>query len=89
MAEEQNEQGLVGLKARALKALVLSKFVSQEMGMMMAEPSQKDLAILGDLMQSRKVKPVIDRTYKLSNVPAAIAYLEGGHARGKVVVTVE
>jgi len=55
----------------------------------MADPSQKDLAILGDLVQTGKVKPVIDRTYKLSEVPAAIAYLEEGHARGKVVITVE
>jgi NADPH:quinone reductase-like Zn-dependent oxidoreductase len=59
------------------------------MGMMMAELKKSDLAILGDMMQSGKVKPVIDRTYKLSELPAAIAYLEEGHARGKVVITVE
>jgi NADPH:quinone reductase-like Zn-dependent oxidoreductase len=59
------------------------------MGMMMADANQKDLSVLGDLMQSGKVKPVIDRTYKLSEVSAAIAYLEEGHARGKVVITVE
>jgi NADPH:quinone reductase-like Zn-dependent oxidoreductase len=41
------------------------------------------------MMQSGKLKPVIDRTYKLSELPAAIAYLEEGHARGKVVITVE
>jgi len=41
------------------------------------------------MMQSGKLKPVIDRTYKLAEVPAAIAYLEQGHARGKVVITVE
>jgi len=57
--------------------------------MFMADTNQKDLAVLADLMQSGKVKPVIDRTYKLSEVPAAIAYLEQGHARGKVVITVE
>jgi NADPH:quinone reductase-like Zn-dependent oxidoreductase len=59
------------------------------MGMMMADANQKDLTILGDMMQSGKVKPVIDRTYKLSEVPAAIAYVEEGHARGKVIITVE
>ena len=59
------------------------------MGMMMADPSQNDLTILADMMQSGKLKPVIDRTYKLSEVPAAIAYLEEGHARGKVVITLE
>ena len=57
--------------------------------MMMADANQKDLTVLGDLMQSGKMKPVIDRTYKLSEVPAAIAYLEEGHARGKVIISVE
>jgi len=41
------------------------------------------------LMQAGKVTPVIDRSYKLSEVPAAIRYLEQGHARGKVVIAVE
>ena len=84
-----NEQGLFGVLTRPLKAMVMSPFVSQQMGMMMAEPSHKDLAILGDLMQSGKIKAVIDRTYKLSEVPDAIRYLEEGHARGKVVITLE
>ncbi len=84
-----NEQGFIGLLARPLKAMVLSPFISQQMGMMMADPSQKDLTILGDLMQSGKVKAIIDRTYKLSEVPEAIRYLEQGHARGKVVITLE
>ena len=84
-----NEQGFIGILARPFQAMVLSKFVSQKMGMMMADANQKDLTILGDLMQSGKVKPVIDRTYKLSELPQAIAYLEEGHARGKVVLTIE
>jgi len=84
-----NDQGLIGPLFRPIKAMLLSPFVSQEMGMFMADTNQKDLAVLADLMQSGKVKPVIDRTYKLSEVPAAIAYLEQGHARGKVVITVE
>ncbi len=57
--------------------------------MMLAELNQKDLTILADLMQTGKVTPVIDRTYKLSELPEAIRYLEEGHARGKVVITVE
>jgi NADPH:quinone reductase-like Zn-dependent oxidoreductase len=73
----------------AIKAMVLSKFVSQKMGMMLAELNQKDLAALADLMQSGKVTPVIDRTYKLSELPQAIQYLEQGHARGKVVIAVD
>jgi NADPH:quinone reductase-like Zn-dependent oxidoreductase len=84
-----NEQGFIGLLARPFKAMVLSKFVTQKMGMMMADANQKDLTILADMMQSGTVKPVIDRTYKLSEVPEAIRYLEQGHARGKVVITIE
>jgi NADPH:quinone reductase-like Zn-dependent oxidoreductase len=73
----------------AFKAMLLSKFVNQKMGMMLAELNHDDLAFLADLMQSGKVTPVIDRTYKLSDLPDAIRYLEQGHARGKVVVSVE
>jgi NADPH:quinone reductase-like Zn-dependent oxidoreductase len=47
------------------------------------------MMVLADLMQSGKVTPVIDRTYKLSDVPEALRYLEQGHARGKVVIAVE
>jgi NADPH:quinone reductase-like Zn-dependent oxidoreductase len=73
----------------ALAAVALSKCVSQDMGMFMADMNKQDLAVLGDLMQSGKVTPVIDRRYKLSEVPDAIRYLEEGHARGKVVITLE
>jgi NADPH:quinone reductase-like Zn-dependent oxidoreductase len=73
----------------AFKAMFLSKFVSQQMGMMLAELNQKDLTFLADLMQSRKVTPVIDKRYKLSELPQAIEYLEQGHARGKVVIAVD
>jgi NADPH:quinone reductase-like Zn-dependent oxidoreductase len=84
-----NEQGFFGVLARPLKAMILSRFVSQQMGMMMADANQKDLTILADMMQSGKVKPVIDRTYPLSQISDALRYLEAGHARGKVVITVE
>jgi NADPH:quinone reductase-like Zn-dependent oxidoreductase len=55
----------------------------------MAKRSKEDLAILRDLMEAGKVTPVVDRRYRLSEVPEAIRYLEEGHARGKVVITVE
>ena len=84
-----DEQGLLGGLAKALKASLLAKFVSQKMGMMMADPSNKDLTLLADMMQSGKLKPVIDRTYKLEQVPDAIRYVEQGHSRGKVVITVD
>lgn len=79
----------LGPLASPIKALMLSPFVSQEFGMMLAELNQEDLTILRDLMQAGKVTPVIDRRYRLSEVPAAIRYLEEGHARGKVVVSLE
>ena len=52
-----------------------------------AKPNQSDLVFIKELLESGKVKPVIDRCYPLSEVPAALRYLEEGHARGKVVIT--
>jgi NADPH:quinone reductase-like Zn-dependent oxidoreductase len=83
-----NDGGLIGPMARPVKALLLSPFISQTMSMMMAELNKKDLTMLGDLMQSGKVTPVIDRTYPLSQIAEALRYLEQGHARGKVIITV-
>jgi len=54
-----------------------------------AKGNKKDLLFIKDLLEAGKVIPVIDRTYTLSEVPEAIRYLEKGHARGKVVITVE
>lgn len=80
----------VGPFGRIIHTLLLSPFIHQKMGMMMAAPTNKDLSVLADMMQSGKVKVVIDKTYtSLSEVPDAIRYLEQGHARGKVVITVE
>ena len=72
-----------------LNAYVRSRFVSQKFIAYIAEFNQKDVRILGDLMQSGKMTPVIDRTYKLSDTADALRYLETGHARGKVVVSLE
>jgi len=75
---------------RSFTTPLMSKFTSQKFKFFVAELNHKDLAYLADLMQSNKMKPVIDRTYKsLSETPQALAYLEEGHARGKVVVDVE
>src|SRR6184192_1369689 len=85
-----NEQGFLGALGKALNAAVYSRYVKQKMGMMMAQPSTQDLTLLAEMVQSGKLKTVIDRTYKsLSEVPDAIRYLEEGHARGKVIITVE
>lgn len=72
-----------------IKALMLSPFVEQEFVMLLAKMNKDDLAILGDLMQDGKVTPVIDKRYRLSEVPAAIRYSEEGHARGKIVIDLE
>jgi NADPH:quinone reductase-like Zn-dependent oxidoreductase len=72
-----------------IKALVYSPFVGQEFVMLLAQMRKQDLTILSDLMQAGKVTPVIDRRYRLSEVPAAIRYSEEGHARGKIVINLE
>ncbi|HKE92763.1 MAG TPA: NAD(P)-dependent alcohol dehydrogenase [Povalibacter sp.] len=79
----------IGAMSGPLKAYVLSPFVSQKLVFFIADMNPADLAILSELMRSGKVTPVIDRTYKLSEVAAAIEYVEKGHARGKVIVDVE
>jgi len=75
---------------RSFTTPLMSKFTSQKFKFFIAQLNHDDLAYLADLMQSGKMKPVIDRVYKsLSETPQALAYLEEGHARGKVVITVE
>jgi len=88
MVGGQVDNWLIGILGRAIYAKILSPFISQKFGMMLAELNPEDLTILGDLMQTGKVTPVIDRTYKLSEVPDALRYLEQGHARGKVIISV-
>lgn len=66
-----------------------SKFTSQKFVFYIAKLTKDDLNVLRDLMQSGKVTPVIDRTYKIGETKDALRYLEEGHARGKVVITTE
>ena len=73
---------------RQIRALVLSRFVSQKLGTFVNKENHEDLLVLKELIESGKVAPVIDRTYPLAEVPEAMRYLEEGHARGKVVITV-
>ena len=75
--------------AGELNAYVRSRFVSEKFVMYIAKLTKEDVTVLGDLIQSGKVIPVIDRTYKLSQTPDALRYLEQGHARGKVVITLD
>jgi NADPH:quinone reductase-like Zn-dependent oxidoreductase len=78
----------IGPMSRILKAMVLSPFVSQRLTSFEAKRSGEDLQVLKELIEAGTITPVIDRMYSLGDVPEAIRYLEEGHARGKVVVTV-
>ena len=84
-----NEGQWIGPLAGVLKRLVLSRFASQKFAMFLTRPNKEDLTILRELLEAGKVTPVIDRRYSLNEVPEAIRYLEEGHARGKVVITLE
>jgi len=75
---------------RSFTTPLMSKFTSQKFSFYISQLNHNDLAWLGDRMQSGKVTPVIDRNYKsLNDVRDALAYLEQGHAHGKVVISVE
>ena len=83
-----------GSTAAIFQALLLGPLISRagtkKLGIVMGKPNKKeDLAFLVELFEAGKVVPVIDRRYPLSEVPEALRYLEGGHALGKVVITVE
>jgi NADPH:quinone reductase-like Zn-dependent oxidoreductase len=75
--------------AGELDAYVASRFVSEKFITYIAKLNKADLIVLGNLMQAGKLRPVIDRTYKLNETRDALRYLETGHARGKVVIKVE
>ncbi|MEP6886221.1 MAG: NAD(P)-dependent alcohol dehydrogenase [Gammaproteobacteria bacterium] len=79
----------IGPMSGSIKILLYKHFVSQQFIFMLANLDSRDLVTLSDLMQAGKVTPVIDRRYTLSEVPEAMRYLEQGHARGKVIVTME
>ena len=72
-----------------LKAALLSPLMRQQGRLFVANPNHKDLVVLKDLIEAGKVTPVIDRTYPLKETPEAFRYLDEGHARGKVVITME
>ena len=77
----------VGPFITPVKAMVVSWFVDQDLGMFLSQGSGDDLAVLAGLMEEGRVVPVIDRTYPLAETAEAMGYLETGRARGKVIVT--
>jgi NADPH:quinone reductase-like Zn-dependent oxidoreductase len=78
---------ILGLMARPIKILILSRFTSQKLIVFLARPNKEDLTLMRELMAAEKIRPVIDRRYMLSEVRDAIRYLAERHARGKVVIT--
>ena len=72
---------MAGVRLASLRA-------SQKVGFFVAKFTRTDFLVLGELLEAGKVTPVIDRQYELTEVPAALQYLGGGHARAKVVITV-
>jgi NADPH:quinone reductase-like Zn-dependent oxidoreductase len=70
-------------------ALLLSKVADQQFVPFLSNLNETDLSFLRDLLQTEKLKPVVDRQYPIEQTSQALAYLEKGHARGKVVITVD
>jgi NADPH:quinone reductase-like Zn-dependent oxidoreductase len=74
---------------RNLRAPLASRFVGQRLRMLASKPGQDDLQTLRELLEARKVTPIIGRSYPLGEVPEAIRQMVQGHGRGgKIVITV-
>ncbi len=82
-------RGIFSVLTRSVTALVWSRFISQKFVFFVAKLNKQDLTLLGELMATGKVTPIIDRCYSLKQVPEAIRYLSEQHARGKVVITLQ
>ncbi|MCI4350455.1 MAG: NAD(P)-dependent alcohol dehydrogenase [Thermoplasmata archaeon] len=78
--------GMLGLMAVALRGKMASKTHGKRIRFFVAKPNKKDLGVLKEFLEAGKIRPVIDRRYPLAEVPAAIRYVEEGHARGKVII---
>lgn len=85
----QADVWMIRTLSHAFKAFLVSIFGSRKFVGFLAKVNQDDLTILQGLVSSGKVTPIIDRCYKLIEVPEAVEYLEKGHAKGKVVITLE
>jgi NADPH:quinone reductase-like Zn-dependent oxidoreductase len=82
-----------GTTAQIFQAVLLGSWMSKPEGKKMsavtAASSQKDLVLIKELLETGKIVPVIDQCYSFDETPEALRYLGKGHARGKVVITVE
>jgi NADPH:quinone reductase-like Zn-dependent oxidoreductase len=79
----------LGMVVRLAKPLVVSPFVHHNLRRYLSKPNHDDLVVLQGLVEAGRIRPVVDKTYPLPETPAALGYVEGGHARGKVVVTMD
>jgi NADPH:quinone reductase-like Zn-dependent oxidoreductase len=84
-----HDPSVMDLLAPILKDLLLSLFISQKAVMFIAKSSQDDLMLIGKLIATGKIEPIIERRYTLSEAPEAVRHVEEGHARGKVIVNSE
>ena len=80
--------GVMSILGGLVEAAVLSRLGKQKMPFFLAKTSKEDLMVLTELIEAGKVRPIIDRRYPLSETAEAMRYLEAGHARAKVVITV-
>jgi NADPH:quinone reductase-like Zn-dependent oxidoreductase len=87
MGGETDGRWLAGTD-RQIRAMAVSPFVGQKLGTFIGTQSADDLAVLVELIDSGQVSPVIDRTYPLGEVAAAIRHMQDGQARGKLIITV-
>lgn len=85
----ETDRRWLGGADRQLRAHLLSLVVRQTLGSFIASENADDLTVLRGLIESGAVRPAVDRTFPLSETAAAIRYLVDGHARGKVVLTVQ
>jgi NADPH:quinone reductase-like Zn-dependent oxidoreductase len=89
MVGAPHDMSVIGLLAPMINAILLSLFGSQKAIPFISKPSQSDLTLLGELIAAGKLKPIIDSCYTLSEAPDAIRHVEEGHARGKVIITLD
>ena len=83
-----HDPSMIDLLGQMTKAMLLSAFGSQKAVMFIAKSSQEDLTLIGKLIASDKLKPVIDKIYSLSEASDAVRHVEEGHARGKVIIQI-
>lgn len=88
VGREEKRGGVLGPLTLMIRARVLSRFVRQRLRPLFAKIRKDDLVFLTELIEAGKLTPAIDRSYPLTDAAEAIRYLEAGHARGKVIVTV-